>query len=97
MWYHCSPARDLDVQGISPGTVVGKAVAARKPMPHAYLGTEQYIMEQYLEYVPRGTYHLFKVDTDGVCLQPVPAGTNQVRVSNTIPAGKVKYVRTIRV
>ena len=95
MWYHLSPTRDLDIQGISPGTVVGKAVAARKPMPHAYLGTLEYIETQYLSYVPRGTYHLFRVTTEGLVLQAVPAGPNQVKVSDTIPAQQVTFVRTI--
>lgn len=95
MWYHLSPVRTLDQTGISPGTLVGRAVAARKPMPHVYLGTEHYILTQYLEYVPRGEYHLFSVSTEGIRLQPVLAGTNQVKVSETIPASQVQYVRTI--
>lgn len=95
MWYHASKSHLLEHSGIFPG--IGKGVS-RTPMPHVYLGSRDYLEEQYFSYCSDGLYYLYEVDTQGLQLDTTPVGEQcrlpQVSPDRVILVGCVRVTRS---
>ena len=85
-WFHASKVMDLDKQGIK---VNQKPSVCYKPIPFLYLGTLEYIFNQYFEYAPKGTYQIYKVSLPkDVYVEHLTEG--QIRLRRNIPPSQVE-------
>jgi hypothetical protein len=56
--FHISPKKGLKVVEPGHGTVCSRY----RKSTHVYLGTMDYLMNQYLHYCPAGTYYVYSVE-----------------------------------
>jgi len=67
--YHASLVPTIHQDGLHPNC---KPICCNKPVPCVYLGSLQYLEEQYFEYCPKGVYYIFEVDTPEDHLEHLP-------------------------
>lgn len=87
--YHASQRPDLMKRGI----VAGAPHVSYGQQSAVYLGTYDYVIEDYLDYAKRGTYYIYEVDVDGLHLDDnLPDG--QFRIYQEIEPRRVLRVVT---
>jgi len=84
-FYHASPYADLDEVGIDPHA---DPHVSGERQEWAYLGSLDYIFQQYLRYAKTGIYHIYLVDVGGLDLDHNLAG-DQVRTADFIDGSRV--------
>ena len=57
--FHASPCSDLNRNGLKPNR---KPTCGMRKDPCVYLGSLEYLEDQYFQYCPKGVYYIFKVD-----------------------------------
>jgi len=88
--YHTSMVDDLDRQGISIGMDTINNIQDKSE--YIYLGTEEYILDQYLQYTSRpGKYIIYRVNVSNIPLEPLPTGGQWRTLSNIDSTKIVKY------
>ncbi len=89
-WYHASPIPDLHKQGIKANT---KPTVSVRATPWVYIGTWEYLFEQYFRYCPPGKYYIYGVYVKGLELNDkLPSG--QMAHLGDIPAERVLFCST---
>lgn len=61
--FHASPHADLHIKGLDPEA---EPHVTKSKSGWNYLGSHDYIHNQYLKYAHPGKYHVYKVDTKGL-------------------------------
>jgi hypothetical protein len=89
--YHASKQPNLDKKGIIPSTMGADAHVSYRNQPWVYLGSKDYVYEEYLKYAKEGTYYVYAVDASSLDVDHNLPG-NQVRVSGKIDPNRVKLV-----
>jgi hypothetical protein len=85
MWYHASPVDNLHVVGIRPRS---QPRVTRHRTDFVYLGSLNYIYDQYFKYCGRGRFWIYEVDIEGLIFDDNLAG-EQIRLRNTILPARV--------
>lgn len=90
--YHASPKEDLHKTGISTDA---DPTVTRGKSGWNYLGSHDYLHNQYLKYAPPGIYHIYQVDTAGLDADDSPLAGEQQRYGTNIDAKRVKKVSKV--
>jgi hypothetical protein len=61
-YYHASRNPDLCATGIKIGKPTSCSIYRKSK--HVYVGTLDYINNQYLKYCPKGTYYIYEIDIE---------------------------------
>jgi hypothetical protein len=85
--YHASRNPNLCTAGIRTGQTTLCSIFRKST--HIYVGTLNYIHEQYLKYCPMGTYYIYEIDIEHE-LEPLPA-KGQWRTTDTLYPSKIAY------
>lgn len=90
-YYHASQLPDLERLGINPKATPH---VSRMPQGYVYLGSLDYVMNDYLDYAKKGKYYIYKVNTTGLKLDTKLAG-DQARTTQFIEPGRVRLVNVV--
>ena len=90
--YHASPKEDLHTNGIDPNA---DPHVTKGKSGWNYLGSHNYIHNQYLKYADPGIYHIYKVDTQGLAADDTKLAGEQQRYGTKIEPHRVQRVDTV--
>lgn len=86
-YYHASPRSDLHKIGLTPKA---KPFVSYWAQNSVYLGSWNYLHEQYFRYAPKTVYHIYEVYVEDLQLDETPVG-EQVRVFQFIEPKRIRF------
>lgn len=84
--YHASRISNLIELGIRINSPTSCSVF--KKSKHVYVGTLEYILNQYLTYCPKGLYYIYEIEVDLTGFEELPA-KGQWRTTQTLFPTKI--------
>jgi hypothetical protein len=90
--FHVSPKHDLHLKGLDPQA---EPHVTQTKAGWVYLGSDDYIHNQYLKYAKPGTYYLYKIDTRGLEADHAPLTPGQQRYEAKIEPARIKKISVI--
>jgi hypothetical protein len=70
--YHASKISTLEKLGVKSGNFTLNSICEKSE--EVYIGTKDYVYNQYLKYTPSGTYYIYEVTVDLSRWYPLPTG-----------------------
>lgn len=86
-YYHASPRVDLHIIGLDPKS---EPFISYRPQYFVYLGSWDYLYDQYFQYAPKTTYYIYEVSLEGLRIDTSPVG-EQVRIAEFIKPDQIKF------
>ena len=91
IWFHASPIDNLNIIGIDPEALPH---VSNDKQGYVYMGSKEYILNQYLKYAHKGIYYIYQVNTSNITLDRNLPG-EQVRTKEFIDPSRINLIEKI--